>query len=85
MGVVRGAFKPEFLNRLDDIIVFSALGTEELTRIVALQVGVLARRLADRRLVLEVTPAAQEWLALNGFDPMYGARPLRPAGAVGHR
>jgi ATP-dependent Clp protease ATP-binding subunit ClpB len=77
MGVVRSAFKPEFLNRLDDIIVFNALGTEELTRIVGLQVERLAKRLADRRLVLEVTPAAEEWLALTGFDPMYGARPLR--------
>ena len=77
MGVVRGAFKPEFLNRLDDVIIFSALGTEELTQIVSLQVGRLARRLSDRRLVLEVTPAAEEWLALTGFDPMYGARPLR--------
>jgi ATP-dependent Clp protease ATP-binding subunit ClpB len=77
MAVVRGAFKPEFLNRLDDIIVFNALGTEELTRIVALQVDRLATRLAARRLSLEVTPAAEEWLALTGFDPMYGARPLR--------
>ncbi|BEP13690.1 ATP-dependent chaperone ClpB [Acidothermaceae bacterium B102] len=77
MGVVRGAFKPEFLNRLDDVIIFSALGTEELTKIVALQVGRLAKRLSERRLVLEVTPAAEEWLALTGFDPMYGARPLR--------
>ena len=75
--VVRGAFKPEFLNRLDDVIIFSALGTEELTKIVALQVGRLAKRLSERRLVLEVTPAAEEWLALTGFDPMYGARPLR--------
>jgi ATP-dependent Clp protease ATP-binding subunit ClpB len=77
MGVVREAFKPEFLNRLDDVIIFNALGTDELTQIVALQVGRLARRLSDRRLVLEVTPAAQEWLALTGFDPVYGARPLR--------
>ena len=77
MEVVRGAFKPEFLNRLDDIIIFSALGTEELTRIVSLQVARLAKRLTDRRLVLQVTPAAEEWLALTGFDPMYGARPLR--------
>jgi ATP-dependent Clp protease ATP-binding subunit ClpB len=77
MGVVRSAFKPEFLNRLDDVIIFDALGTEELTRIVSLQVGRLAKRLSDRRLVLEVTPAAEEWLALTGFDPMYGARPLR--------
>ena len=77
MGVVRSAFKPEFLNRLDDVIIFNALGTDELTKIVSLQVGRLAKRLADRRLVLEVTPAAEEWLALTGFDPVYGARPLR--------
>ena len=59
------------------MIIFNALGTEELTRIVSLQVARLAKRLADRRLVLEVTPAAEEWLALTGFDPVYGARPLR--------
>ncbi|MFF4653175.1 ATP-dependent chaperone ClpB [Streptomyces sp. NPDC001380] len=74
---VRAAFKPEFLNRLDDIVVFDALGTEELTRIVDLQVARLADRLRDRRLTLEVTPAARDWLALTGFDPAYGARPLR--------
>ncbi|GLU47308.1 ATP-dependent chaperone ClpB [Nocardiopsis ansamitocini] len=77
MQVVRTTFKPEFLNRLDDVIVFDALSTEELTRIVDLQVDKLAKRLADRRLGLEVTPAAREWLALTGFDPVYGARPLR--------
>ncbi|GAA2291220.1 ATP-dependent chaperone ClpB [Nonomuraea roseoviolacea subsp. roseoviolacea] len=77
MGTVRGAFKPEFLNRLDDVILFDALGTEELAQIVDLQVERLARRLSDRRLTLEVTPAAREWLALTGYDPMYGARPLR--------
>jgi len=77
MRAVRTAFKPEFLNRLDDIVVFDALGTEELTRIVQLQVAQLARRLADRRLTLDVTPAAREWLALTGYDPAYGARPLR--------
>ena len=54
-----------------------ALGTEELTGIVDIQVGVLARRLAARRLTLQVTDAAREWLAINGFDPVYGARPLR--------
>ncbi|MBN1094210.1 ATP-dependent chaperone ClpB [Blastococcus sp. TML/M2B] len=75
--VVRGHFKPEFLNRLDDVVVFRALGTEELAGIVDIQVGVLARRLAARRLTLRVTDAAREWLALNGFDPVYGARPLR--------
>ncbi len=77
MSVVRATFKPEFLNRLDDVILFDALTTEELTEIVDLQVDRLARRLADRRLTLTVTPAAREWLAVTGFDPVYGARPLR--------
>ncbi len=77
MSVVRATFKPEFLNRLDDVILFDALTTEELTEIVELQVARLGRRLADRRLTLTVTPAAQEWLAVTGFDPVYGARPLR--------
>ncbi len=75
--VVRAHFKPEFLNRLDDVVVFRPLGTEELTGIVDIQVAVLARRLAARRLTLEVSDAAREWLAMNGFDPVYGARPLR--------
>jgi ATP-dependent Clp protease ATP-binding subunit ClpB len=77
MSVVRSTFKPEFLNRLDDVILFDALTTEDLTEIVKLQVAMLGRRLTDRRLTLTVTPAAQEWLALTGFDPVYGARPLR--------
>jgi ATP-dependent Clp protease ATP-binding subunit ClpB len=77
LAVVRATFKPEFLNRLDDVVVFDALDTEELARIVDLQVAALARRLVDRRLELDVTPAAREWLALTGFDPVYGARPLR--------
>jgi ATP-dependent Clp protease ATP-binding subunit ClpB len=77
MGAVRNAFKPEFLNRLDDVIVFDALSTSELTQIVELLVERLAARLAGRRLTLTVTPAAKEWLALTGFDPVYGARPLR--------
>ncbi|MGY1749376.1 ATP-dependent chaperone ClpB [Modestobacter sp. SYSU DS0511] len=77
MDVVRAHFKPEFLNRLDDVVMFRALGSEELAGIVDIQVGVLARRLAARRLTLRVTDAAREWLALNGFDPVYGARPLR--------
>jgi len=77
MAVVRVTFKPEFLNRLDDIILFDPLTTEELAEIVDLQVAALARRLAERRLTLQVTPAAREWLALTGFDPVYGARPLR--------
>ncbi|MFI6502289.1 ATP-dependent chaperone ClpB [Nonomuraea typhae] len=77
MGAVRTAFKPEFLNRLDDVILFDALGSEELGRIVDLQIDRLGVRLADRRLALDVTPAAREWLTLTGYDPMYGARPLR--------
>ncbi len=77
MNVVRASFKPEFLNRLDDIVMFAPLGTEELTHIVDLQVTALAARLASRRLELDVTPAAKDWLVLNGFDPVYGARPLR--------
>jgi ATP-dependent Clp protease ATP-binding subunit ClpB len=77
MTAVRAAFKPEFLNRLDDVIVFDALTMSELTRIVDIQVARLARRLAARRLGLNVTQAAKDWLARTGFDPIYGARPLR--------
>jgi len=75
---VRQWFKPEFLNRLDDVIVFHALGTDELTRIVDIQLGQLAHRLAGtRRLAFDVTPAAKEWLVINGVHPAYGARELR--------
>jgi ATP-dependent Clp protease ATP-binding subunit ClpB len=77
LGAVREHFKPEFLNRLDDIVVFESLTTEDLTRIVDIQLDALSARLASRRLTLDVTEAAREWLALNGFDPLYGARPLR--------
>jgi ATP-dependent Clp protease ATP-binding subunit ClpB len=77
MAAVRAAFKPEFLNRLDDVIIFDSLSTAELTRIVDIQVARLGKRLAARRLSLTVSPAAKDWLALTGFDPVYGARPLR--------
>jgi ATP-dependent Clp protease ATP-binding subunit ClpB len=77
MSVVRSTFKPEFLNRLDDIILFDALTTADLTQIVDLQISRLSRRLGDRRLTLRVTPAAKEWLSVTGFDPVFGARPLR--------
>ena len=77
MSAVRSAFKPEFLNRLDDVVIFDALTLDELGSIVELQITRLAERLADRRLTLEVSPAAREWLAIEGFDPAYGARPLR--------
>ena len=76
-NAVRNSFKPEFLNRLDDVILFDALSTAELTKIVDLQVDALADRLADRQLTLSVSDAAREWLALTGYDPLYGARPLR--------
>ncbi len=77
LAIVREHFKPEFLNRLDDIVVFDSLTTEELTKIVDIQIAGLARRLESRRLTLDVTDGAREWLAINGFDPVYGARPLR--------
>ena len=77
MGAVRAAFKPEFVNRLDDIVIFEALSPAELGAIVDIQVGGLDRRLAERRLVVEVTDAARQWLGERGYDPMYGARPLR--------
>jgi len=77
MGVVRQAFKPEFLNRLDEIVIFDALGTAELTRIVDIQLKRLNQRLADRRIEVDVTQAGKDWLALTGFDPVYGARPLK--------
>ncbi|MFB7710368.1 ATP-dependent chaperone ClpB [Streptomyces sp. NPDC056105] len=77
LEVVRASFKPEFLNRLDDLVVFSALNREELERIAKLQIGRLAKRLAERRLTLDVSDAALAWLADEGNDPAYGARPLR--------
>ncbi|MFJ7335425.1 ATP-dependent chaperone ClpB [Streptomyces sp. NPDC101110] len=77
LEVVRSSFKPEFLNRLDDLVVFSALTKPELERIAELQLERLARRLAERRLTLDITPGALAWLAEEGMDPAYGARPLR--------
>ncbi len=77
MEIVRASFKPEFLNRLDDIVMFEPLGTEELTSIVDLQIAAIQKRLTERRMTLSVSPAAKDWLVLNGFDPIYGARPLR--------
>jgi ATP-dependent Clp protease ATP-binding subunit ClpB len=77
MDAVHSHFKPEFLNRLDDIVVFHALDVTQLKHIVDIQLAAMGRRLADRRLTLEVTDAAKDWLASNGFDPIYGARPLR--------
>ncbi|WP_237199309.1 ATP-dependent chaperone ClpB [Rothia nasimurium] len=77
MNTVNASFKPEFLNRLDEVIMFEPLSADDLASIVGLQIASMARRLEDRRLTLDVTPAATEWLGLAGYDPAYGARPLR--------
>ena len=77
MAAVRSAFKPEFINRLDDVLIFEGLKPDELVRIVDIQLAQLQKRLAQRRLDLQVSLEAKEWLAERGFDPVYGARPLR--------
>ncbi|WP_395690568.1 ATP-dependent chaperone ClpB [Nocardioides sp.] len=77
LAVVRSSFKPEFLNRLDEIVLFEALTQDELTHIVDLQLGLLEKRLAARRITITVSPDAKRWLADTGYDPAYGARPLR--------
>ena len=77
MGVVRKAFRPEFLNRLDEIVMFSPLSRDDLAKIVDINLGRINRRLADRRISIEVSPAGRQWLADRGYDPVYGARPLR--------
>jgi len=79
MNAVRKTFRPEFLNRLDDIIVFHELTREQLGAIVELMVKDLQKRLAERKLKLELTKAAKNWLGDAGYDPVYGARPLRRA------
>jgi len=77
MSVVRSSFKPEFLNRLDEVVMFDALSLDELSHIVDLQLSLLEQRLAVRRISIEVSDAARSWLADTGYDPAYGARPLR--------
>jgi ATP-dependent Clp protease ATP-binding subunit ClpB len=77
MATVRSAFKPEFLNRLDEVVMFDALTLDELTHIVDLQLGLLEKRLAGRRIAISVSDEAKRWLADTGYDPAYGARPLR--------
>jgi ATP-dependent Clp protease ATP-binding subunit ClpB len=77
MAAVRSAFKPEFINRLDDVLIFEGLKPDELVQIVDIQLAQLQKRLAQRRLDLQVSLEAKEWLAERGFDPVYGARPLR--------
>ena len=77
MAAVRAKFKPEFINRLDDVLIFDALSPDELVQIVDIQLSQLQKRLAQRRLELQVSLPAKEWLGDRGFDPVYGARPLR--------
>jgi len=79
MEALRQHFRPEFLNRVDDIIVFSPLGEEQLTRIIELRLDDLRKLLADRKITIELTPAAKELLFLEGYDRAYGARPLKRA------
>jgi ATP-dependent Clp protease ATP-binding subunit ClpB len=79
MEIVRGHFRPEFLNRLDEVILFHRLGAEHMAPIVDIQVGRVAKLLKDRKVMLDLTPAARDWLGLVGYDPVYGARPLKRA------
>jgi ATP-dependent Clp protease ATP-binding subunit ClpB len=77
MEAVRRAFRPEFLNRLDEILLFSRLGRDQMAGIVDIQLGYLRKLLADRRMTLDVDGSAIKWLADKGYDPAYGARPLK--------
>jgi len=77
MDVLKQSLRPEFLNRIDEIVVFKSLGREEIARIVSIQVAHLVKRLADKRITLTLTPAAVNLLAQEGYDPVYGARPLK--------
>ena len=79
MTEVRKTFRPEFINRLDDIIVFHELAEEQIRSIVDLMVKELEKRIEERKLTIELTDAAKVWLSKTGFDPVYGARPLRRA------
>jgi ATP-dependent Clp protease ATP-binding subunit ClpB len=77
LEAVRAHFRPELVNRIDEIVVFEPLGRDEIERIVDIQVGRLAERLAERKLTLRLTEAARAWLAEQGYDPAFGARPLK--------
>jgi ATP-dependent Clp protease ATP-binding subunit ClpB len=77
MGELRAHFRPEFLNRVDEIVLFKPLTLAEITRIVDLQLNLLRARLAERHIELELTDTARELLARRGYDPLYGARPLK--------
>ncbi|HEV2109302.1 MAG TPA: ATP-dependent chaperone ClpB [Thermomicrobiales bacterium] len=77
MEALRANFRPEFLNRIDEIIIFKPLTTEQIGEIVEIQLQQVAKRLSDRQIDLRITPAAKEWLATRGYDPVFGARPLK--------
>ena len=79
MDLLRATFKPEFLNRIDDIVMFNTLGPEEIKEIVGIQIGLLSKRLEANKITLKLTDRAEEFLANTGFDPVYGARPLKRA------
>jgi ATP-dependent Clp protease ATP-binding subunit ClpB len=79
MAELKATFRPEFLNRVDEVVLFKSLGKDELARIVAIQIAVLQKRLSQRGLVLQVTPEAEDFLAALGYDPAFGARPLKRA------
>jgi ATP-dependent Clp protease ATP-binding subunit ClpB len=79
MDVVRHTFKPEFLNRVDEIVLFNNLGLDQIKVIVDIQLALLERRLADRKLSIAITDAAREFIVKHGYDPVYGARPLKRA------
>jgi len=79
MEALRGHFRPEFLNRIDEVLIFSRLSEDQIARIVDIQLAQLQKRMADRRMTIRLTPAAKAALAKDGFDPDYGARPLKRA------
>jgi ATP-dependent Clp protease ATP-binding subunit ClpB len=77
MDVVRSHFRPEFLNRVDDVVVFSRLSKDDIRQIVEIQFADLRKRLADRKITVVLTDEAADWLTEHGYDPVYGARPLK--------
>jgi len=79
MEILRATFKPEFLNRIDDIIIFRSLTMADIDRIISIQIGLLQKRLEDRKLFLELTERAKKYISEQGYSPVYGARPLKRA------
>jgi ATP-dependent Clp protease ATP-binding subunit ClpB len=75
--LLKQSFRPEFLNRIDETVIFNRLGKEEIGKIVDIQLARLAQRLAERKITLTLSPAAKTWLAERGYDPLFGARPLK--------